>query len=284
MDGWKRTFGRIAALCLLGMFLTGIAAAAPAVDDKTMIAAAYKNMQRMNSYHMTLSGDMSMSGAGTELQMEMAGEIDVLAKPLRSRNTMDIAMDMRSESGNNKKVTKRLEQYVVEEKNGIAIYTGTGDQWQKQLLPVGSYDPLKDYENYIRGIKSVTAVSDDTDEAVFDVTISASYMRDTMRKQFAAMGTSNYNQLLSDEFMNSLGDVSYRLTINKNNGTVSKLEMDLSEFTSRIGNELAERMQAPEPKKQEMRDLFNGMKLNMRIEFSQFNSVPPFALPAGVKS
>lgn len=283
MAGWKKAIGRMAAFCLLGLFLTGTAAAAPAVDDKTVIANAYKNMQRMNSYHMTLGGEMSMSGAGTEMRMEMAGEIDVLTKPLRSRNTMDIAMDMRSENGGNKKVTKRLEQYVVEEKGGIAIYTGAAGQWQKQLLPTGVYDPLKDYENYIRGIKSVTLVSDESDEAVFDVTISASYMRDNMRKQFAAMGTSNFNELLSDEFMDSLGDVSYRLTVNKNNGTVSKLEMDLSEFTSRIGNELAERIQAPEEKKQEMRDLFNGMKLNMRIEFSQFDSVQPFVLPAGVK-
>jgi len=145
---------------------------------------------------------------------------------------MNITIDADS-----KKINNKLVQYIEESGDKIIVYSYTNNQWIKQSLPKGSYNPLSEYDNYIKGIKSVTVKEDNADSTVFEVVAKGSYLKEDIKRNIASMGMSK--MVLSDDFLKDLDDLTYNVTIDKNTGTISKMEIDLSDFMSKFGNVLS---------------------------------------------
>ncbi|WP_346356039.1 DUF6612 family protein [Azotosporobacter soli] len=285
MNRYKNVVSKMsvaALLCLLPvLFAVQTPVAAETLDDKAVVAEAYQKMRAFKSYHMTVDTVMSMHGADVEIGSNVKGEIDLMTKPMLAKTELDVVTNAET-AGGNKTTSKKILQYVEETNNGIFMYTQADNQWKKQLLKSGGYDPLKEYEQYSKGIKSVEKVSEDDDRAVFSVVIKGSYMKDVLSRQLPSLGLDKIN--LSAEALNNISDVAYQLTLDKKSGAVSAIDMDLSSFIGEFGNSVAEAVDASPEKKQELRELFGSVSMTVHVEFSRFDAVEKFALPQELKA
>jgi hypothetical protein len=267
-------------LCIMTLFVSGwvsSSSAAPApADPKETVMQAYQKLLSLKSYHMNMDTINSMSVQGRYIYTVMNGDVDLQTTPLLSRSNMSITIDFDS-----KEINKKTVQYIEESGDKIIVYSYTNNQWIKQSLPKGSYNPLSEYENYIKGIKSVTIKDDNVDSTVFEVVVKGSYLKENIKQSLASMGMAK--MVLSDDFLKDIDDLTYSVTIDKNTGTISKMEIDLSDFMSKFGNNLVDSMPIPEQKKSIMKEMFSSMKIVMNITLSQFNSVEKFTIPQEVK-
>jgi hypothetical protein len=267
-------------ICIMTLFVSGwvsgSSAMAAQADPKETVVQAYQKLLSLKSYHMNMDTTNSMSVQGKFIYTVMNGDLDIQANPLLCKSNMNITIDIGS-----KEFNKKLVQYIEESGDKIIVYSYMNNQWIKQSLPKGSYNPLSEYENYIKGIKSVTIKEDNADSTIFEVVAKGSYLKENIKQNLASMGMAKME--LTDDFLKDLDDLTYSVTIDKNTGTISKMEIDLSDFMSKFGNNLVDSMQVPDQKKNIMKEMFSSMKIVMNITLSQFDSVEKFTIPQEVK-
>jgi hypothetical protein len=267
-------------LCIMTLFVSGRVSSSSAMaaqaDPKEFIVQAHQKLLSLKSYHMNMDTINSMSVQGKFIYTVMNGELDIQSTPLLCKSNMNITIDIDS-----KEINKKLVQYIEESGDKIIVYSYTNNQWTKQSLPKGSYNPLSEYENYIKGIKSVTIKEDNADSTVFEVVAKGSYLKENIKRNIASIGMPKIE--LSDDFLKDLDDLIYNVTIDKKTGTISKMEIDPSDFMSKFGNNLVDSMQIPDEKKKIMKEMFSSMKIDMNITLSQFDSVEKFTIPQDIK-
>lgn len=274
----KSLFRQTLTVLLLSLIVLAAGTACAAEkDDRELIIGAYRQMQAFDNYHMTIDMTMTMKISGAEMNTVVKGESDVAVKPLLVKTAINV--DINTPDG--KKSSQQSEQYIEDSGDALVMYNNINGNWKKQLLPKGSYDPLQEYERYIAGIKSVERLVEDDETITFAVVIGSVYFKDSMKRQLATMGMAKIE--LSDEVFTQLGDCKYQMIINKNNGNIAQINMDLSDLIAKIGGSLVEKTPEAAEKKELMREMFKTMKLSTQIKFMQFDAVNSFMIPNEVK-
>lgn len=271
---------RLFILCVMTVFISicsmySLVAAAPQ-DAKEMVVTAYQKMLNFNNYHMTLDSTATMSVQGKNIRMAMEGGFDIQAKPMLSKGDMNIRVYTDS-----KTLDKNLVQYIEESGNQIIIYSNADNSWIKQSFPKESVDSLRDYESYIKAIKSADIESDDDNSTVIRVVASGEVLKNTLKQKMALMGMNKL--VVSDDFLADIQDLSYSITIDKSTGNISASHMDLSDFMAQFGTHMADKMKTTEKQKQAITEMFQNMKFIMDVTFSQYNSAPAVVIPQDVR-
>ena len=96
-------------------------------------------------------------------------------------------------------------------------------------------------------------------------------------------GSMGQNLKIPDEVFQCLGDLKYELTIDKKTSTVSKMDMDLSDFMHKLGSTLADKENMPAEQKQVIKAMFESMQIKSTVIFSQFDSAGSIVIPEEAK-
>ena len=265
----------VAVLCAVILLISGwcpVNAAALQQDHKETVIQASQKLLNFANYRMTIDSTTLMTVQGKHVKSVVKGEYDVQVKPLLGKNTIDITTYVDSDQ-----YTNKIVQYIEENEDQIAIYSNMDKQWLRQSLPKAAYNPLNDYNSYIKAIKNVTIKNQDADATVFKVVASGTYMKEELKRSMALVGVGNIQ--LTDDFLKELSDLTYYLTIDRKTGTVTRVAMDSSDFMKQFGNSLVDTMQVPNDKKALLREMFNSMKTVTHISFSQFNKIGKITIP-----
>ncbi len=245
-----------------------------AIDSKETFTKAYQKFLSLKSYHMNLDVTSSLYVEGKIINTVIQGEFDVHQKPMMGKNIVNITMDIDS-----KKDRKQLVQYVEESGDQIIIYSYVDNHWIKQSMP--NYNPFDDFDNYIKAIISVTPISEDADSIVYEVIASGSYLKDNIKHYIAATGK---NTQLTSDLLKDVGNFKYTITIDKKVSTISKMNIDLSDFMSKIIARMAESPDIPAEKRKIFQDMLGNIRMILNVTFSQFNRVKNITIPQEVKS
>ncbi|MCE5285952.1 MAG: hypothetical protein LLG02_08930 [Pelosinus sp.] len=258
--------------CLVTMLACVNVAMAAEDNSRATVIAAYRKLAEVTSYHMTMTGNMSMSIEGKDFQAAMNSEMDILIRPLLCKNNMDMTFN-----ANGKEKHESIVQYVERSGKQILTYSYINGKWARQSLPGGEYNPARDFGDFVKAIKSAVLVSEDDNSAVYEVTADGRYLKDSMKRQMDSIGLKKMG--MADGLVGALGDLTYTITIDKNAGTISGMDLDLSPFLVAIGDNMANQLPGPEEKKQELREMFSSMQMQMSFTLSQFDSIEPFTIP-----
>lgn len=245
-------------------------------DPKEAVTNAYQKLVNLRSYHMTADITSTIKVKDQTVNTTMQSEMDVQQKPMLFKNTMNITAE-----GGSQKSEQKVIQYAEQSGKQLMIYSNVNNQWVKQAMDLAEYDPLKDFDNYIKAIISVTQKSEDGTTVTYEVIAGGNYLKDNIQRNMASIGMKNVP--ITDELIKNIGDFKYTVTIDKKTSTISKLDMDMSDIMAKLGDVLAESKDVPENQKQTVKDLFKNMKVTSMITLSQFDSIGSIVIPAEAK-
>lgn len=262
---------------LLMVSASGTGACSPAngADPNEVVRKAYQKFLDVKSYHMTMGVTTSMTVFGNNLNVVMNGESDVQVKPMLMKSIMTVKMNM----GQNQSEQTIL-QYAEQAGDQFVVYSNAKNQWVKQSVPM--VNPMNEYDNYFKGITSVTPVRETADATVYEVTVSGSYLRENIERAMASAGAKNMK--LPMEIFNNLGDFKYTLFIDKKTAMISEMVIDLSDFIKTIGANIAEMPNVPEGQKKMLKEMFGNARMVTTVSFSQINGVGKIQIPQEAKN
>jgi hypothetical protein len=275
----KNNLLTIIVFCIMTIFVSSWSsvscAAAKQATPKETVIQAYQKILNLKNYHMTIDTTSSIAVQGKNVKTVMNGELDIEESPLLCKSNMNVTIDTELE-----KVTKTMVQYIGESGDNLIVYSKKNNQWVKQSLAKGSYNPRSEYDDYVKGIKKVIITRDDAKFTVFEVVVRGSSLKEDMKRSIASLGIAKVE--LADDFLKDLSDVTYYITIDKNTGTITQMEMDLSSLMSKFGNDFTDSMKIPTEKKKAIKDTFSSMKIVTNITFSQFGTVEKISVPQDI--
>jgi len=280
----------------------GSAAPMTSVECRELVGKAYQKLGMMENYHMTMGLIMSTSFQDKKVNMMATGECDFQAKPLRMKNVMTMTVNADA-----KVDEQEVVQYLEQTSNGFVIYTFANNQWVKRLMTMPRFDQRDEYEAYGESIKnvtpleetadliksvtplvetadsiqSVTPVEETADSIIVDVIVDGEIWKKTSERisAFADMRSAK----LMAGLVNELGEITYRMTINKKTAAVAKIDLDLSDSMIKIGRSFTESRRLPAAEKVAINEVLDNMKVFMSIDFSQFNQLPAIVIPQAAK-
>lgn len=249
--------------------------AATSDEYKELVIKAYEKMSGMQSYQMTLETTGSMSIFGQTTNIVMHSECDTQIKPLLAKNVMQITVG----DGSAKKEQK-ITQYIEETKGQVCIYSNTNGKWERLCMP--HYDPLAEYANYAKAVTNVALVEENDEISVFAVTMDGSYLKENIEQ---IMNSSNMQKAnLPGDFFKSIGDITYKVAINKKTAIITRTDIDMSDMLAAMGNSIIENeKKLSDAEKTTIREMFNNTKLVMTMFFSKFNSIDKITIPNEVR-
>lgn len=262
---------------LVSVNISSASSSITTIDPKETIIKACMKFQNIESYHMTLDFAASFSQGNNNMDAFAKSECDVQVKPMLAKNTMNMSMKV-----GNKKFEQDFAQYFEESENEILLYSNGNDQWMKQSLPKNGYNPLNQYEDYLKAIKCVTLKSEDANEIVFEVINDANYLKENLERNLASAGMLNTKLMV--DLLKNVDDFKYIIFIDKKTSYISKIVMDLSDCISKIGSNVVELRDIPGNQKNTTKEMFKNMKLTTTMTFSKINNVEKFTIPEEVKS
>ncbi len=266
----------VVMICLLTMVVSVLSASAATNNDsKEYVIQAYEKMNKLNSYHLTIGTVGSMEVQGQTMNIVMNGEADYQVKPVLFKSVMAMTMDV-----NSQKNEQTIEQYMEQVGSQLVIYTKLNGKWVKQVMPY--YDPLAEYSNYFKAIKSVKQIHETSDDKVFEVVISGKYMQENIKRIMASTGAAKVE--LPADLFNNLGDFTFAIAVNKETDSVSKITMDMTSFLAQFGKNIAGLKEVPNNQKEMVRAMFNSIKMTTAVTFSQPNSVEKIVIPQEAKA
>lgn len=249
-----------------------VSAAATATDPKETFINAIKSMQNAGSSHMNFDLSVSLPQVNN-MDISAKGEYDVQEKPMLGKMTMNLSM---------KDGTRKFEQdfifYLEEAENQILCYSNENKQWLKRSLPKNNSDQQS--EEYLNAIKVVTLKSEDGNARIFEVTVDMNYIKENIRQKTTTLNVPN-SKLIFNIF-DSIDDFTYLVTIDKKTSDISKIEMDLSDWTSKIVKNMADSQSGSSEQKDRFKEMFANMKVNVAIAFSK--NMGTIDIPEEVKS
>ncbi len=270
-------------ICMMNVFVSVCSASAslPAAnsDPKATVAKAYQQFLTLKNYHMSIETAASLSFQGKNANIFSKAECDVQVKPMVLRNVMDITIDTVLDTVSKRKEQKVV-QYTEEAEKQLIVYSKINGQWVRQTLPYNNL--LNENANFLKDIISVAPINEDDDSAVFEVEESASNLKGNLDRILASTGMQKMK--ITDDLLKNLSNLKYTITIDKKTSTVSKIDMDMSEFVAIIGNNLAESGKVPDNEKETVRELFKNMKIVTSIAFSRLNKVEKIVIPPEAKN
>lgn len=266
-----KTLAVMLAFLSVNMFAAvGSAAPLTLVECRELVNKTSQNMAMLENFHMTLDFTISTLFRDQKINMAAIGECDIQAKPLRMKNAMTMTADFGA------KVDKEeFVQYIEHAGDKFVSYTFADNQWVKQLLPY--FDQYHEYDAYDESIKSVTPFEETDDLIIVDVIVDGDIWRKASER-IAASGDMRSAKLMAGLF-NDLGDITYRMTINKETDTVARIEMDLSDSIIKIIRNFTEPNQLPAADKAVVNGILDNTKVFMSIDISQLNQVPEIVIP-----
>lgn len=274
-----RIFSKLvmAFLIMAVVSVGGVGGARAATNDeyKALIVNAYEKMIKMQSYRMTMdiTGSMTLFGKATEIIM--TGECDTQVKPMLAKNVMKVTV---SDEANKKEQV--ITQYMEESKGQINVYSNNNGKWERMSMP--HYDPLADYANFSKGINNVALVEENDEIFIFAVTVDGSYLKENIDK---VMNSANMKKaMLPEDIFKNIGDITYKVTIDKKTSLISRTDMNLSELLAAIGNGFVEHEnKLSDSEKAMIRELFSSMKFDVTMLFSKYNTIDKITIPNEVR-
>lgn len=262
---------------LLGVFLSPAACAAAAPKDA--VIAAHQKLLALKSYRMTVAAATAFTLQGKAMNILAKSEIDVQANPLLVKNVITTALD----GAAGKKEEKTI-QYLEKSGGEIVVYSQTDNQWLKKTLPQA--DPLAEYVNYFKSIKSAALLKETKAEKLYEVVIDAASLKENLERVVASAAKAI---VLPPGLLKDLGDFKYTLTINKKTGNIAGFDYDLSTLLAAVSASIVDSLDAPAEAKSAIKDMLKSMKVTAAVRISQPNAVgkiviPPEALKAPQKS
>lgn len=265
--------------CIMTLFVAVCSSSASSkavtTDPKETVIKAYQKFQSLKSYHMTIDLVSSVCWQGKNMNIIAKGDCDVQATPMLMKNTMNVIMDMGST-----KIEQRFVQYMEEVDNQIIVYSNVDDRWTKQSMP--NYNLLNEYDKYIDAITSVTLINEDANSIVFEVIESGSCLKENFERSLALTGMQNMQ--LTADLLKDLNDFKYTITVDKKTATISKIDMDLSDFISKIGNNIIGLQGFPDDQKKSIKEMLANMKITTTVTFSKINSGEIITIPQEAKN
>lgn len=208
------------------------------------------------------------------MDISAKGEYDFQEKPMLGKMTMNLSM---------KEGTRKFEQeftfYLEEAENHILWYSNeNNNQWLKRSLPKNNSDQQS--EEYLKAIKNVILKSEDGNARIFEVTVDMNYIKENIRQKTTTANAPNKKQML--DILDSLDDFTYFVTIDKKTSSISKVEMDLSDWASKMVNNFADSQSDSSEQKDRFKGMFVNMKITGTITFSENSG--EIIIPEEVKS
>jgi len=230
------------------------------------------------SYEMNIITMMEMNVPEQGLvKMDMTGTGAVIMDPMKMHMTLEMDMPEMEQS-------QTMEQYMIQEDEGFAIYQNIEGQWYKMvisdpsLMEMMSMDPMENMELFMEYLKSAEVVGEEVvmekDTVKIDLTVSFEMYKELLEKN----DSLDVGGILGSgimETISNMGDLTYSVWVDKSNLEIVKYYMDLSEAMQKIG----EAMATEDEMLAEISEIYKDAKMEMTMEVYNQNNVEDFQVP-----
>lgn len=258
---------------LMSSAQSAMCASADNNEARETVVKAFEHMEGIKSYHMQINGNGSVKLQGKELTITVLGDCNVQAKPLFLKNV--ITVSVKADKMQNQ---QNITQYIVQEGEQMTVYSQMNQTWVKQVIPMPTPQNIEKTD-YRKQFSHVSLLTETGDSSVYEVTVDGKYLQEIFSKAMPASDTANIKDL--ELLFNNMGDIRYNVTVNKKENTVSGMNMDLSTVITGIVNKVVTMpgINMTEDQKAVLNEVLSTLKLDVAIQFSQFNNIAPIVIP-----
>lgn len=292
MTGLKR-FTRILALgtVVMHLFISGASAAnhQEKIDDgKAYLESVCQEMSQLRGIHGDIAIDIKtpLANLSAVTAMDVYDGAEWICKAVT-----DCTIITPNSQPNKVQVT----QYMQKQAGQLLNYSSTGKQWIKSSVKYDDKAAMPDAKIAMQLIKAVEIKKQNEELVVLAVVVDMEEVSKFVAKSFDEIARENQadklkNSLFTDKKMQealdkalkNMGDISYTVTIDKSAKHVVNVYMDLTEPVQKSADGVIADMQLTDAQKAAAKLFLQDVKVYIQEDFSQFNQVKPFSVPADV--
>lgn len=205
----------------------------------------------------------------------MTSEMDIQVQPLLCRNFEKAIFTDDKTSFNKSEV-----QYFERSGRQIMSYTNKDGVWERVAMPLRDYNPARDCGDFVKTMKNAALVSEDEDTEVYEVSAEGKYLKTNIRSKLNLAGIDKIDTVgFADMLINSIHDVTFYITIDKNTQAISAMDIDFSDLMSDFAGRVLSQAAIPEDKRPEVENMLRSLQVKMSYKYSQLNNIEPINIP-----
>jgi|GEM_PF-4035273 len=275
----KRKFVSWLLFCLVLMLIFSGCGTKDLTKGKTpleIVTASSEIMQKLKSYSYTMEMNMNIpdpqTGSLQEMSMNGAGKATI--DPIKTYTSLKMKMGA---------IETTTEVYALVEDNKIVEYISnplSSQSWLKMELPLNDdamkmLNPANSLEIMKKCLVDAKIVGEEEENkvklAVVEVTLNLAGLTDL----FGMFGGAGLPVAEMEEALASMGNITYKMWVRKDNLYTTKMEMDLTEiFTNLVSSQSNE----------EMKDIFSNMSADMKMAYTDYDKPVEIKVPDEVKN
>lgn len=277
---------KISLICLALLLILSLALTACGTTDLTkgkspqeIVLASGKAMQNIKTYGIVMDMNMGMPNpqTGEQMKITMNGKGSIIVEPVKMHMTMDMNMPQVPSP-------MKMEIYALVEDKKLIEYISnpaSNGQWMKMELPLDDnamqmLNPAKSLDMLKEIMVDAKVVGEEEDNkvklAVLEVTIKPEGLTKFMQLPGNAFPMQDLEKTLA-----SMGNITYKMWIRKDNLLAVKTEMDLGQM---MRNMFANQPGMPA----EAKAMFEQVTAGMSMKYVDFDQPVNITIPDNVKN
>lgn len=216
--------------------------------------------------HLTVDATAFVPLPNQMVNAAVQGTFDIQAKPVAGKGEFKASFSTQST-----KHEIQVPLYLEQAGDYLDVYFQFEGKWFKKKAPVPKMKEVNRAEILRKTIKSVSLVGDSNNSFVFEV-VENYKDNPELLKQLANEQLKPFLDVLG-------GDLKYRVTVDKNQGAVTKVSFDLSKLVAKVGAMFGQAMKMPDTGKEAYDKALAGCKLNIEVGIAKSDLTPPIRLP-----
>lgn len=267
------------AIALCALLLLPMMQGCKQKTPEEIFSDALANMGKMESMHMNMSMQLEMSVMGQKMNMKIGAEADAITNPVKGK------MDMKMEVGG---MSMQMPMYYEQQGDAFMTYIGMDDGsgvvWYRQQAENAPVNNNLLSASAMAGFEYIEEEREDENTLRYRGMIDAqqlkSLLETSMSGELDALTGGNADML--DAVLDEIGKTEMIVTVDKQSGYIVRQELDMGPMMRAIMTKALE-SSGEEALDLDMSSLIEIGEMPVLIDYSEFNTVPDFEIPAAAR-
>ncbi len=240
---------------------------------------ALTNMADLKNMRMKMSMQMNMSVMGQEMSINISTEADVLTNPVKGK------MEMKMEVGG---MSMEMPMYYEQQGDAFMTYigmdAGSGVEWYRQQVDSAPVNDSMLSASALQGFEYIEEEKEDENILRYRGMMDAQQLKSLLETSVSGGldSLTGGDAELFDAVLEEIGKTEMIVTVDKESGYIVRQELDMGPMMSAIMEKALE-SNGEEALDLDMSSLIEIGEMPVLIDYSEFNTVPDFEIPAAAR-
>lgn len=240
---------------------------------------ALTNMADLKNMRMKMSMQMNMSVMGQEMSINISTEADVLTNPVKGK------MEMKMEAGG---ISMEMPMYYQQQGDAFMTYigmdAGSGVEWYRQQVDSAPVNDSMLSASALQGFEYIEEEKEDENILRYRGMMDAQQLKSLLETSVSGGldSLTGGDAELFDAVLEEIGKTEMIVTVDKESGYIVRQELDMGPMMSAIMEKALE-SNGEEALDLDMSSLIEIGEMPVLIDYSEFNTVPDFEIPAAAR-